>query len=67
MTMSAFLTIQAAMTKLRTSTGINYAAAVDAGRFQLQIVTYGPRNHATITPCTDWVSLDDLLAAINAA
>lgn len=54
--------IRPVMLDLRARTQKNYACAVDAGRFQLQLVAYEKRR-TIITPLTDWVSLDEVLAA----
>lgn len=57
------LKIQAAMLALRKRTGVNYAAAVRAGAFQLQVVTYGAKGRAVITPITGWVDAQSLIDA----
>jgi hypothetical protein len=62
-----FFATQTAMTALRARTGMNYAAAVKAGKFQLQLVKFDQRGRSTVTPVSDWLTADALVAACEQA
>lgn len=64
--MTNFSTIRTALLDLRARTGMNYASAVKAGRFQLQLVSFDSRGVSTVTELTGWVGADEFVAAVAA-
>lgn len=60
----AIKAVQPVMQALRARTGRNYACAVSAGRFQLQIIAYEKRR-TVVTPVTEWTSLESFVAAAS--